>query len=186
MTEGFEEWEGNYYSNTTYKENRYRSSKYSAPTGWYHNYNDDDDYYGYGYDNGYSSGIHHYDFNRNSQTSVSGNNTDNDLYDFTHFDSDYNDTERGLMAVKSGWTISCDGMDYHMDSQEEADNYFIDRKRNVWERTAERVRDEATGEMMDKTLGYTLVGEEGHIYDSNGQEQAWSCSVRVDTTMFEN
>ena len=90
------------------------------------------------------------------------------------------------MAVKSGWTISCDGMDYHMDSQEEADNYFIDRKRNVWERTAERVRDEATGEMMDKTLGYTLVGEEGHIYDSNGQEQAWNCSVRVDTTMFED
>ena len=149
-------------------------------------YDDDDDYYGYGYDSCYSSGIHHYTFNRNSDTVVSSSNTDNDIYDFTHFDSDYNDTERGLMAVKSGWTISCDGMDYHMDSQEEADNYFIDRKRNVWERTAERVRDEATGEMMDKTLGYTLVGEEGHIYDSNGQEQAWNCSVRVDTTMFED
>lgn len=186
MTEGFEEWEGNFYSNTTYKENRYRSSKYRAPQNWYHSYDDDDDYYGYGYDSCYSSGIHHYTFNRNSDTVVNSSNTDNDIYDFTHFDSDYNDTERGLMAVKSGWTISWDGMDYRMDSQEEADNYFIDRKRNVWERTAERVRDEATGEMMDKTLGYTLVGEEGHIYDSNGKEQAWNCSVRVDTTMFED
>ena len=44
MTEGFEEWEGNFYSNTTYKENRYRSSKYRAPQNWYHSYDDDDDY----------------------------------------------------------------------------------------------------------------------------------------------
>lgn len=185
MTEGFEEWEGNFYSNTTYKENRYRTSKYSAPSYSWKNQYDYDDYYGYGYDSDYDSGIHHYNFNKNKSTSAINNN-DNDIYDFTHFDSDYTDTERGLMSIKQGWTISVDGMDYHMDSQEEADNYYIDRKRNVWERSSERERDIATGEMIDKTLGYTLLGENGHVYDNNGVEQAWSCSMREDNTMFDD
>lgn len=182
MTEGFEEWEGNFYSNTTYKENRYRSSKYSSPS-YHYNWEDDDYDYDYNYTGGYNSGIHRYNFN--STNSTVGNQTD-DIYDFTHFDSDYTDTMRGLMKLKRGWVIESDGMEYEMDTQESADDFYVDRMRNLWERISERVKDNATGELVDHTIGYCLAGENAHIFDGNGKEQAWNSDISVDNCLFED
>lgn len=183
MTTGFEEHEGNFYSNTSYKENRYRWSTASTPTytkcyGW------DNDYSGYSDYSAY--GITHYDFTRDYSTSTATAaraTRDADIYDFTHFDSDYDEGERGLMEIKQGYTVSVDGMDYLIEGQKDSGVFFIDRKRNVWERVTEQVTSEENG-IEDKTVGYVLMGEDGRVYDINGQECAWNADIREDHKLF--
>lgn len=183
MTEGFEEFQGNFFSNTSYKENRYRYNN-NTPY-YYYNYNDDydDDY---DYSCGYDSGIRHYQFN-NSHDKKSTNkviNNDN-IYDFTYFDSDYNDYQRGLMSMHIGWTISSDdGFNINIDTQKDIDTIFIDRKRNVWERVSEDIIDKNTGEVVNMTVGFNLIAENGHVFSQNGKEMSWNCDTTVENSYF--
>lgn len=191
MTTGFEEFEGNYFSNSSYKENRYRFNTHVVTTGYgVYSYDDDyDDYCGYsGFnDCGAYDGASYSHYNFTNTTSV-GKNTvntqDNDILDIMCFDSDYTDTDRGLMKMDIGWSIASDGFDITIDSQKDVDTIFIDRKRNVWERCSTLVQDETSGEYVDTTIGFNLIGENGHVFDRNGKEMPWNCDDRVKVEYF--
>lgn len=180
MTDGFEEWEGNYYSNTSYKESRYRYNSYNNPHysscynyDWYDNYDYDDD-------GCYASGYQHYDFHATSARS-----TNDDVFDFTHFDSDLNDSERKLMELHVGWTISKGGIDIVIDKQEDTENYFVDRKRNLWKARREHIK-EPDGSFSNVVVGYELEETEIHIFDMNAKEVPWTPAITVKNTMFDD
>ena len=174
MTDGFEEFEGNYYSNSGYKENRYRFNSAHSPC--YYDY--DSDYDGY---YGCNAGYTHYNFE--SEVASRNSTNDDDVFDFTHFDSDLNDSQRSLMSFHTGWTISSHGTDITIDSQEDTEKYFIDRKRNIWEAIREQVR-EPDDSIADVVMRYNLIGEDGHVFDENGKEIAWCAGEKVDEKMF--
>ena len=176
MTTGFEESEGNFFSNTSYKENRYKYTNNYSPRynyGAYSSaYDDDDDTCNYG------SGIRHYNFNNEVATS------DADIYDFVTFDSDYDDVTRGLMELKIGYTIACDGIEFHIDSKKDVDTIFVDRKRNVWEKICDTYTNTTTNTVSETVRGYSLIGSNGIVYDENGKRVVWSSSKKVSVSLF--
>ena len=184
MTDGFEEFEGNFYSNTSYKESRYRyhssnNPHYSSYYNLYDDYGRYDDYDSYNYD--YNNGYHAYDFTATRATST---NTSDDVFDFTHFDSDYTDSERKLMSLKVGWTVSYNGIDMFIGTQEDVDTYFVDRKRNLWEAIKEHTKN-PDGSESYVVCSYELIAEGVRVYDASANEQTWLPSETVKNNMFK-
>lgn len=171
-TEGFEVFEGNMYSNTTYKENRKTYTKYHS-----YDYDDYDDYYGSG----------GYYFNSRKKKKYSGDTyiTDDhqDILDFLSRDSEFSSTERALMQIEVGQTLSVDGMDYYVETQAESDMLYIDRMRDVWERVSQTVPDEENG-FADITVGYNHLGSSGRVYDKNGMNVKWNGGITVSEDLF--
>lgn len=184
MTAGFEEHEGVFYSNTSYKENRIRKTTYYHSA---YDYYDDDDYsydYHYSYNTKSNSWRKEADDTKKKDDVVLYRQTEkyDDVFFFTNEDSNEADKAKALMRISIGDMLSVDGMDYPIDSQREADSLFIDRKRNVWEKNTVTEYDNK-GQMKSTSISYSCIGCDGHVY-RDGKEKPWNPTFYVSKTLF--
>lgn len=153
MTNGFEEFNGNFFSNTSYKENRYTKKTILMPISYEDDFDKYNDYYNY----------------QETKQDKKGKS------------KKANKHEYGLMQLKTGWYLCSDNDGFYIDikSQDSADNLFIDKYGNVWERITKQVTNKQTGEIFKLTICFNFVCKGASVYSNSGKID-WHCDSIVD------